>query len=82
MLLLIALEPVRDVILDTEVWAWGKGCYGQLGLGDKLDRLQPCKIKQLSDKRILKLAAGARHTLALTVDCLVSISGIKVLDNL
>ena len=63
--------PLRDIILDTEVWAWGRGRYGQLGLGDSLDSLQPCKIKALSDKRVVKLAAGARHTLALTADCKV-----------
>ena len=63
--------PVRDLILDTEVWAWGRGRYGQLGLGDSLDSLQPCKIKALSDKRVIKLAAGARHTLAVTADCKV-----------
>ena len=28
----------REVVLETEVWSWGKGKQCQLGHGDMLDR--------------------------------------------
>ena len=49
-----------------EVWTWGKNENGQLGLGDKLERRQPCKVKELSDKQVVKVCAGRDHMLALT----------------
>ncbi|KAM3856982.1 alsin [Diretmus argenteus] len=52
--------------LQTEVWSWGQGEHGQLGLGDNLARLQPLCIKSLSSKEVLRVAAGAHHSLALT----------------
>ncbi|KAM8904610.1 alsin isoform 2-T2 [Spinachia spinachia] len=52
--------------LQTEVWSWGHGEHGQLGHGDALDRSQPLCIKSLSSKEVVRLAAGAHHSLALT----------------
>ncbi|XP_030636935.1 alsin [Chanos chanos] len=52
--------------LQTEVWSWGRGQEGQLGHGDLLPRLQPLCIKSLSGKEVLRVAAGAHHSLALT----------------
>ena len=63
---------MKDIVLDTEVWTWGCGSHGQLGLGDRLDSLQPVKVKQLSDKRVTKVTSGARHSLALTADAQVN----------
>ncbi|XP_024866882.1 alsin isoform X2 [Kryptolebias marmoratus] len=52
--------------LQTEVWSWGRGEDGQLGHGDNLARLQPLCIKSLNNKEVVRVAAGARHSLALT----------------
>ncbi|KAM4601786.1 alsin isoform 2-T2 [Polymixia lowei] len=52
--------------LQTEVWSWGQGEHGQLGHGDNLPRLQPLCIKCLSNKEVVRVVAGAHHSLALT----------------
>ncbi|XP_056606356.1 alsin [Triplophysa dalaica] len=52
--------------LQTEVWSWGRGQEGQLGHGDVLPRPQPVCIKGLNGKEVLRVAAGAYHSLALT----------------
>ncbi|XP_056156900.1 alsin [Lampris incognitus] len=52
--------------LQTEVWSWGHGELGQLGHGDDLARLQPQCIKSLSNKEVVRVVAGAHHSLALT----------------
>ncbi|XP_051567672.1 alsin-like isoform X2 [Myxocyprinus asiaticus] len=52
--------------LQTEVWSWGRGQEGQLGHGDLLPRAQPICIKSLNGKEVLRVAAGAHHSLALT----------------
>ncbi|XP_034145403.1 alsin isoform X3 [Esox lucius] len=52
--------------LQTEVWSWGRGDEGQLGHGDNLARPQPLCIKCLSSKEVVRVEAGARHSLALT----------------
>uniref|UniRef100_A0A8C1JX05 Alsin Rho guanine nucleotide exchange factor ALS2 a n=1 Tax=Cyprinus carpio TaxID=7962 RepID=A0A8C1JX05_CYPCA len=57
--------------LYTEVWSWGRGQEGQLGHGDYLPRLQPLCIKSLSKKEVVKITAGANHSLALTAQCQV-----------
>uniref|UniRef100_A0A673GYA1 Alsin-like n=1 Tax=Sinocyclocheilus rhinocerous TaxID=307959 RepID=A0A673GYA1_9TELE len=52
--------------LQTEVWSWGRGQEGQLGHGDLLSRPQPVCVKSLNGKEVLRVAAGAHHSLALT----------------
>ncbi|XP_061571851.1 alsin [Cololabis saira] len=52
--------------LQTEVWSWGHGEHGQLGHGDNLARLQPLCIKSLNNKEVIRVVAGAHHSLALT----------------
>lgn len=37
-ILYLGRSSAPEVILDTEVWSWGKGQQGQLGHGDLLDR--------------------------------------------
>ncbi|KAK3595359.1 hypothetical protein CHS0354_008782 [Potamilus streckersoni] len=53
-------------VIETEVWSWGKNTKGQLGLGDMIDRCEPCCIRMLTEKQIVKLGLGSQHTLALT----------------
>uniref|UniRef100_A0AAQ4Q1Y9 Alsin Rho guanine nucleotide exchange factor ALS2 n=1 Tax=Gasterosteus aculeatus aculeatus TaxID=481459 RepID=A0AAQ4Q1Y9_GASAC len=71
----VALTPLGGAVpeaqelfptLQTEVWSWGRGEDGQLGHGDALDRSQPLCIKSLNGKEVVRLAAGAHHSLALT----------------
>ncbi|XP_053087661.1 alsin isoform X2 [Pangasianodon hypophthalmus] len=62
----VAESDARLPSLQTEVWSWGRGQEGQLGHGDVLPRLQPLCIKSLSGKEVVRVAAGALHSLALT----------------
>lgn len=71
----VALTPLGGAVpeaqevfptLQTEVWSWGNGEHGQLGHGDSLARLQPLCIKSLNNKEVVRVAAGAHHSLALT----------------
>ncbi|XP_034720690.1 alsin isoform X2 [Etheostoma cragini] len=71
----VALTPLGGAVpgtqelfptLQTEVWSWGQGEHGQLGHGDSLARLQPLCIKSLNNKEVVRVAAGAHHSLALT----------------
>ncbi|XP_078099408.1 alsin isoform X1 [Sander vitreus] len=71
----VALTPLGGAVpgtqevfptLQTEVWSWGHGEHGQLGHGDGLARLQPLCIKSLNNKEVVRVAAGAHHSLALT----------------
>ncbi|XP_063067833.1 alsin isoform X2 [Engraulis encrasicolus] len=52
--------------LQTEVWSWGRGQEGQLGHGDLQSGSQPMCIKCLSNKEVLRIAAGAHHSVAIT----------------
>ena len=52
--------------LSGFVFAWGLNVYGQLGLGDLVDRAEPCHIKALSEFKINGLAAGHLHSGAVT----------------
>ncbi|XP_068688097.1 alsin-like isoform X2 [Montipora foliosa] len=51
---------------NTQVWSWGRGGCGQLGLGDTEDRFLPCCVETLNDAGVVKLAAGTFHSLAQT----------------
>ncbi|XP_067686605.1 alsin-like isoform X2 [Haliotis asinina] len=62
----VTVEAIRKVSLDTEVWSWGHNQKGQLGQGDQVNRTKPCCVKMFSSRCVLKLTAGAYHTLALT----------------
>uniref|UniRef100_A0A3Q3EHK0 Alsin Rho guanine nucleotide exchange factor ALS2 b n=1 Tax=Labrus bergylta TaxID=56723 RepID=A0A3Q3EHK0_9LABR len=62
------VPEAQDVFptLQTEVWSWGHGEHGQLGHGDSLARLQPHCIKSLNNREVVRVVAGAHHSLALT----------------
>lgn len=53
---------------NDEVWSWGWGAHGQLGLGDTLDRDLPTVIPQLSAQGVVSLSCGDRHSFAVTRD--------------
>ncbi|CAB3359300.1 Hypothetical predicted protein [Cloeon dipterum] len=51
------------------VFAWGENSQGQLGLGTRKNTLIPTKItKTLVGKKVVQVACGTNHTLALTSD--------------
>ncbi|XP_031779593.1 alsin [Nasonia vitripennis] len=54
--------------LATELWTWGDVKYGQLGVGDIINRPRPREVTILNHYGIKKVACGAYHTLALTLD--------------
>ncbi|XP_067931555.1 alsin-like [Watersipora subatra] len=52
--------------IATEVWSWGEGEEGQLGHGDRLNRLQPSSISSLSDSQVYRVDCSAHTCFALT----------------
>ena len=51
---------------DGRVWVWGGNGYGQLGTGDRTDRLTPVQHPTMS--QVIAVAAGFGHSLALKED--------------
>ncbi|KAK9747381.1 Regulator of chromosome condensation (RCC1) repeat [Popillia japonica] len=49
-----------------EVWTWGKGDYFRLGHGSDQHVRKPTVIDSLKDKKIIHVAVGALHCLAVT----------------
>lgn len=49
-----------------QVWSWGWGAHGQLGLGDTKDRDVPTVIEELTRERVHHLSCGDRHSFAIT----------------
>jgi len=57
--------------LEGELWVWGGGRYGQLGLGDEANRLVPTLVgagAAFGGLPVLTVACGEIHTLAVTKD--------------
>ncbi|XP_078459806.1 alsin isoform X1 [Lampetra fluviatilis] len=52
--------------LQTELWSWGRGLEGQLGLGDFNPRAEAECVKTLSGQETVKVVAGGYHSMALT----------------
>lgn len=51
---------------QSHVFAWGANSEGQLGVGDLLDRALPCRLGALWALPVVRVAAGGRHSAALT----------------
>lgn len=51
---------------SREVFGWGSGWKGKLGLGDDLNHLTPTPLPSLRRKHITQLRCGSFHTVALT----------------
>lgn len=60
----------NNLVLSTtgDVWSWGWGAHGQLGLGDSKDRDLPTVIPELSGEDVVALSCGDRHSFATTAD--------------
>ena len=50
---------------NNELYTWGSGDKGRLGLGDYKDRYFPCLVETLGGVKIIKVSAGSLHTCAL-----------------
>ncbi|GBG27678.1 RCC1 and BTB domain-containing protein 2 [Hondaea fermentalgiana] len=51
-----------------QVYAWGRGEDGQLGLGDACDQYKPRLIESLSEKKVSSVVCGSGHTVVLSRD--------------
>jgi len=58
------------VTTDGDVYTWGDGFCGQLGLGDKRPQLLPRQVENggLEDECVSSISCGNRHTLCVTED--------------
>jgi len=50
-----------------DLFAWGRNDYGQLGLGHKVDVLKPEKVIFDTRRKVLNVAIGKFHTVAITI---------------
>ncbi|XP_061683885.1 RCC1 and BTB domain-containing protein 2 isoform X1 [Syngnathoides biaculeatus] len=56
-------------VLDNgEIYGWGYNCNGQLGLGNTGNQQTPCRVAALQGVKVIQVACGYAHTLALTDD--------------
>ncbi|XP_066325165.1 ultraviolet-B receptor UVR8 [Miscanthus floridulus] len=58
---------VHSVALTSkgEVWTWGSGRNGRLGLGSSIDEAEPCLVDTLEGVEVLQVTAGMDHSLLL-----------------
>ena len=54
------------ITFDSSVFSWGANQFGQLGIGDTIDRLEPNQIHSLDSLGVLQVACGGDHTLCIT----------------
>ncbi|XP_065876398.1 ultraviolet-B receptor UVR8 [Euphorbia lathyris] len=59
-------EHTAAVTEDGELYGWGWGCYGNLGLGDRNDRLVPGKVSLPHGDKMVMVACGWRHTISVS----------------
>ncbi|GAB2229078.1 hypothetical protein Droror1_Dr00023213 [Drosera rotundifolia] len=59
-------EHSAAVTEDGQVYGWGWGRYGNLGLGDREDRIVPQKVSSTNGTRMILVACGWRHTIAVS----------------
>ncbi|KAL0285655.1 UNVERIFIED_CONTAM: PH, RCC1 and FYVE domains-containing protein 1 [Sesamum angustifolium] len=53
--------------LSGKLFSWGNGDEGQLGHGNTLSQLVPCRIKMPNDRNFRQVACGQSITVALTI---------------
>ncbi|KAL1814080.1 hypothetical protein ACET3Z_024145 [Daucus carota] len=59
-------EHTVAITEDGELYGWGWGRYGNLGLGDRNDRLVPEKVTTVDGDKMVLVACGWRHTISVT----------------
>lgn len=62
----VAAGEIHSLALDDTgaVYAWGDNEYGQMGDGTTTDRYLPVEVSALAGRRIIAIAAGGHHSLA------------------
>ena len=65
-----AAGRVHSAVLTSrgEVWTWGSGRNGRLGLGSSIDEAEPCLVDTLEGAEVLQVAAGMDHNLLLVAE--------------
>ncbi|KAG8373675.1 hypothetical protein BUALT_Bualt11G0049300 [Buddleja alternifolia] len=59
-------EHTAAVTEDGELYGWGWGRYGNLGLGDRNDRSVPVKVSAVQGEKMVVVACGWRHTISVS----------------
>lgn len=59
-------EHTVAITEDGELYGWGWGRYGNLGLGDRNDRLVPEKVASADEEKMVLVACGWRHTISVS----------------
>ncbi|KAM7529890.1 hypothetical protein LguiB_033300 [Lonicera macranthoides] len=59
-------EHTAAVTVDGDIYGWGWGRYGNLGLGDRNDRLVPEKVSVADGEKMVLVACGWRHTISVS----------------
>ncbi|KAG6551955.1 hypothetical protein Mapa_006572 [Marchantia paleacea] len=57
-------EHTAAVTESGKLYGWGWGRYGNLGLGDRNDRLVPAEVASVNNEKFTLVACGWRHTIA------------------
>ena len=70
---LVAAGGMHTVVVTRQgaLWVWGRGLYGQLGLGDEGNRLAPARVgseESFGGSHVITAHCGLNHTLAITKD--------------
>ncbi|GMH11387.1 hypothetical protein Nepgr_013228 [Nepenthes gracilis] len=59
-------EHSTAITEDGEIYGWGWGRYGNLGLGDREDRLVPQRVSSVKGEKMILVACGWRHTISVS----------------
>lgn len=61
----------------AQVWVWGRGEYGRLGLGDRSgsSKLRPQRLESLLGQYVVEVSCGGTHTICLTAEGRIFVSG-------
>lgn len=59
-------EHTVAITEDGDLYGWGWGRYGNLGLGDRKDRNIPEKVSIISGEKMVQVACGWRHTISVS----------------
>nr|QEM23329.1 UV resistance locus 8 [Colobanthus quitensis] len=54
------------VTSDGKLYGWGWNKFGQVGVGDNVDRCSPVQVVFPHDQKVVQICCGWRHTLAVT----------------
>lgn len=59
-------EHTAAVTEDGSLYGWGWGRYGNLGLGDRNDRMVPERVSMVNSEKMVMVACGWRHTISVS----------------